>query len=85
MPNGKPHDHPLTDILVHSAPVYGEEADDLIREIAELCSQRELYEWWEREIGWSGNDPSVVHKARVQLELLLRRAKDGGWEMEAKR
>jgi hypothetical protein len=31
MPNGKPGDHPLTDILVHKLKVYGREADDLIR------------------------------------------------------
>lgn len=37
MPNGKPHDHPLTDILVHSICVYGEEADALIRRVAGLC------------------------------------------------
>ena len=85
MPNGKRHDHPLTDILVHCAPVYREEADNLIREIAGLCSHAELDEWWGREIGWSASYPSVVHKARAQLELLLQRAKDGGWEMEAKR
>ena len=83
MPNGKPHDHPLTDILIHSAVVYGKDADNLIREIAGLCTSRELYEWWEREIGWSGGDTSVVHKARVQLELLLQRDKDGGGERGA--
>jgi hypothetical protein len=48
MPNGKPGDHPLTDILAHGAEVYGREADDLIRRIA-ACAARELYEWWERE------------------------------------
>lgn len=38
MPNGKPDDHPLTDILVHKLNVYGPEADDLIRKIAERDS-----------------------------------------------
>ena len=28
--NGKPHDHPLTDILIHNLEVYGREADDLL-------------------------------------------------------
>lgn len=82
MPNGKPHDHPLTDILVHSISVYGEEADNLIRKIARLCSPQELSEWWEREIGWSGNDPSVVHTARLQLDRLTQRAKERGWELQ---
>ncbi len=31
--NGKPGDHPLTDIFVHKARVYGQETDDLIRKL----------------------------------------------------
>jgi hypothetical protein len=82
MPNGKPGDHPLTDILVHKVKVYGEETDDLIRKIAELSSHRELDEWWQREIGWSPDRHSVVSKARIRLDELLQRAKDSGWEIE---
>lgn len=80
MPNGKPGDHPLTDILVHKFNVYGLEADDLIRKIADLCSRRELEEWWSREIGWSNSGDSVVVKAKSQLDELLLRAQQGGWE-----
>jgi len=79
--NGKPGDHPLTDILVHKLMVYGREADDLIRKISELCSDRELHEWWEREIGWSHDDHSVLSKARARLDELLQRAKQSGWEI----
>jgi hypothetical protein len=82
MPNGKPGDHPLTDILVHKLNVYGREADDLIRRIAELCSRRELEEWWNREIGWSPDRDSVISKVRRRHNELLRRAKQGGWEIE---
>jgi hypothetical protein len=53
MPNGKPGDHPLSDIFLHKIEVYGPEADELMRKIGALCSHRELEEWWEREIGWS--------------------------------
>ena len=84
MPNGKPGDHPLTDILVHKLKVYGDEPDDLIRKIAELCSRQELNEWWEREIGWSEREigwssegHSVTRKARVRFDELLLRAKQG--------
>jgi hypothetical protein len=80
--NGKQHDHPLTDILVHAIPVYGEHADNLMRNIAGLCSSRELYEWWEREIGWTGNKELALEKAQLQLGVLQRRAKEGGWEMQ---
>ena len=82
MPNGKPGDHPLTDIFVHKMNVYGQEADDLIRKIRGLCSRRELDEWWEREIGWSSDPVLALQKARVQYERLLARAREGGWETQ---
>jgi len=68
MPNGKPGDHPLTDILAHKIQVYGQEADDLIRKIADLCSRRELEMWWEREISWSNDGHSVVRKAQIRFD-----------------
>lgn len=80
MPNGKPGDHPLTDILIYKRTAYGQEADDLIRKIAELCSRRELDEWWNREIGWSPDANSVVQKAQILYDKLLERAKESGWE-----
>jgi hypothetical protein len=79
--NGKPGDNPLTDVLVHRLEVYGQETDDLIRKIAELCSRRELDEWWEREIGWSHDRDSVLNKARMHFDQLLQRAKQSGWEI----
>ena len=81
MPNGKPGDHPLTDILIHKLGVYGREADDLIRKIAALGSRRELDEWWEREIGWSPTVDSVIEKARTRRNELIKRAKESGWEI----
>ncbi len=33
MPNGKPGDHPYTDIVLHRTDVYGREIDELVREI----------------------------------------------------
>jgi hypothetical protein len=80
MPNGKIGDHPITDILVHKRPVYGDEADNLIRKIAELCSHRELSEWWEREIGWHANGEFALRKARLRVDELLNRARESGWE-----
>ncbi|TDC79510.1 hypothetical protein E1193_19005 [Micromonospora sp. KC606] len=35
MPNGKPGDHPITDIIVHRMEVFGPPCDDLIREISQ--------------------------------------------------
>src|SRR5258707_83850 len=68
------------DILVHNLKVYGQEGDDLIRKIAELCSRRELDEWWQREVGWSDDDHLVVCKAQMRFDELLQRAKQSGWE-----
>ena len=78
--NGKPGDHPLTDILSYRLEVYGQEADDMIRSIADLCSPRELDEWWDREIGSTGDRALVLHKARARYEELSRRARESGWE-----
>lgn len=80
--NGKPGDHPLTDILSHDLEVYGEEADGLIRKVAELSSRRELDEWWEREIGWRGDRDRALREARARHAELLERAIDRGWETE---
>jgi hypothetical protein len=78
--NGKPGDHPLTDLLAHKLEVYGHETDDLIRKIAALCSPRELDDWWQREIGWS-KDLEMIHgKASARYAELLKRAKENGWE-----
>lgn len=80
MPNGAHGDHPLTDILDHKLPVYGAEADELIRKISSLCSWRELDEWWEREIGWSKDQTLALRKAQTRYEELSKRAREGGWE-----
>jgi hypothetical protein len=79
-PNGEASVPPLVRILFLKHEVYGREADDLIRAISQLCSSRELEEWWEREI-WSQNGQLVLIKARARLAELVKRAKEGGWEM----
>jgi hypothetical protein len=42
VPNGKPGDHPLTDITVHHLEVFGPACDDLIREICRRGGQYAL-------------------------------------------
>jgi hypothetical protein len=39
MPNGKPGDHPLTDVVVWGREVYGPDIDPLVREVAALLGQ----------------------------------------------
>jgi len=36
MANGKPGDHPYTDVMVHGGSEYGEPVDGLVRELAAL-------------------------------------------------
>lgn len=81
MANGRPGDHPLTDLLLHNQEVYGEPADDLIKKISKLASRRELVEWWEREIGWTPDRDVACAKAEAEYQRLAARAGDSGWEM----
>jgi len=41
-----------------------------------------LDQWWEREIAWSKNRDLVLRKAKTRFEELLKRAKDGSWEIQ---
>jgi hypothetical protein len=80
--NGTKGDHPLTDILYHKIEVYGKEADNLIRKISSLSSNKELYEWWEKEIGWSCNKATALQKSRVRCAELIDRARESGWDID---
>jgi len=40
MANGKPGDHPFTDITVHGRNVYSRRAAELVREIARLSDEK---------------------------------------------
>ncbi|HUA65372.1 MAG TPA: hypothetical protein VME24_05960 [Alphaproteobacteria bacterium] len=84
MANGKPGDHPLTDILIHKLEVYGAEADELIRKIDSLGGRRELEEWWERCLrtattGSSQDSTLVLAKARERYGELLSKARESSW------
>ena len=75
MPNGKPGDHPLTDIFKHRIEAYGAEADDLIRRIGDLSSSDELRDWWEREIASARDNDEVLRRARAKYDELVKRPK----------
>jgi hypothetical protein len=44
MPNGNPGDHPYTDIVIHGMEVFGDEIDDLVREIDRLAGSEAVLE-----------------------------------------
>lgn len=79
--NGKPHDHPLSDILNHKIEMYGTQADELVRKIAALSSRRELDEWWEREIGGNPDRKTLLQNVEARHAALDTRAKERGWEV----
>jgi hypothetical protein len=79
MPNGKPGDHPLTDILVFKIETYGPEADEAIRNVSELSSRRELYEWWTEKIGDSTDQELILHEAQQRFMELIQRSSQSGW------
>jgi hypothetical protein len=72
--------HPLDKIHIYNKTVYGREADKLIQKIRDLGCTSELYEWWEREIGWAGDRDLALRKARERYDELLKRARANGWE-----
>lgn len=68
MPNGKPGDHPLTDILVHGFTVFGSELDGLVREIDDLGGSADLA----REIDLQEFDPRLGGEAADRGQLRER-------------
>lgn len=70
---GKPGDHPLTDLCIHGRPMFGGEADALICRIYQLSSWRRLDQWWEAEVGWAATAETVRVKAAKKVAQLEAR------------
>ena len=79
---GGPGDHPLSDVVHYDLEVYGNEADGLLKKLAPLLSERELREWWEKEIGWNCSPQAALDKIRARLSAAESRAGDSGWELD---
>jgi hypothetical protein len=74
MPNGRPGDHPLTDILQYGASAYGPEIDSLVRELAghpgfEAVRRRVADLLWENWPVWL-NVSSDLDKVRRELRAI---------------
>lgn len=86
MPNGKPGDHPFTDIVVHGRDVYSPKAAGLVREIARLAGDKErraladlLYSDFNEYF-----DPDVEKLEGLLTEMrdrLRRAARESGYEV----
>ena len=88
MPNGKPGDHPYTDIVIHSLAVYSRVADGLVREIATLADERTRRELADLLfLRFNEHDrPDVAELERLLTDLrdrLRREASERGWKLDA--
>ena len=87
MPNGKPGDHPWTDIIIHQRRVYSATADQLVRDIAEIATDAEQRALADRLFSEYSEffNPDVVRLERELTELrdrLRKRAQERGWESQ---
>jgi hypothetical protein len=78
MPNGKPDDHPLTDILVHKRSVFSSRIDKTIREIDQLGGRHEILD----RIVWFPRPPlPELERALLDsLDRLRQLRREQGWE-----
>jgi hypothetical protein len=76
--NGKPGDHPITDLMVHHMRVYGEPLDTQLHQLGELMSYERLCEWFEQH--WSTSAEQLQPLVAEKLEQLRRDARERGWE-----
>ena len=88
MPNGKPGDHPLTDILIHRIPVFRPRADALVREIVELGGTHQLkadFNLLELDPRFPADQPVDLALLETQLtalrDRLLSDRRERGWEV----
>lgn len=79
MANGKPGDHPLTDILLHRLPVFSPETDDMIREIDKLGGRREILD----QIDWfAALPPNFEDQIKTSVVQLRQLRREQGWELD---
>lgn len=80
MPNGKPGDHPITDLMIHHLSVYGEPLDTKLRQLGELMSYDRLCDWFHEQRHWTTPKAQLQPIVAAKLKQLRRDAKDRGWE-----
>ena len=88
MPNGKPGDHPLTDIHIHHLPIFSRDVDILIEEISALAGRfpeplanRLLAS--DPRFG-EGPDSELIRDLQTLRDQLERAARADGWEYESR-
>ena len=84
MANGKPGDHPLTDILCHGLQVYGSDMDDLVRQVAALSDDRGTRELGDLLLAHPRPGSAGVLRPRLERrrDELRADALERGWEVD---
>jgi hypothetical protein len=78
--NGKPGDHPVSDVLKHGLAAYGEPSDTEIRKLAGFMDYHRLCEWFDNVLGHEKED--VATEVQKKLAEVLKDAKERGWEID---
>jgi hypothetical protein len=78
--NGKPGDHPITDLMIHHLSVYGEPLDTELRQLGELMSYHRLCDWFEQGHYWTTGKEELEPIVAAKLTTLKRDAQERGWE-----
>ncbi len=79
MPNGKPGDHPYTDILHHGHSEYGEPVDGLVKELSKMSGFQSVSTevanilWEHSPMGRQKEKESLIKVAVEKLETVKRR------------
>jgi hypothetical protein len=80
MPNGKPGDHPITDLMIHHLSVFGEPLDTELRQLGALMSYHRLCDWFEQHEHWTATKEQLQPIVSAKLQELRRDARERGWE-----
>jgi hypothetical protein len=78
MPNGRPGDHPITDVMIHRIARLGEPLDTQLRQLGEIMSYQRLCDWYDQYWGTSKEQLQPIVAAK--LEELRHDARERGWE-----
>jgi hypothetical protein len=76
--NGKPGDHPITDIMVHRIRLFGEPLDTQLRQMGKLMFYDRLCDWFEQH--WSKSAEEIQPIVAAKLQELQEDARKRGWE-----
>lgn len=74
MGNGRPHDHPISDILNHGIPTFSDAADELIRQIAAIVTPQRIDEF----VNWQ--NPPPISEFEEELATTLQTLRENTTE-----